>query len=1141
MSTHRNSRPPMSPSRTTNRRRSTNNDPIENRRGSQSNSSSLSNHEKLPHALYPISSFQENEDKLVGNNGNNHCIYEPHYSYEACVDGLTQGTLLVGSLRMNAKNRHEAFGSVTGLTKDVYFDGEFLRNRALDGDIVIIELYDQDAWNDRKPRTNNRLSNASDLSNEDPDHTTTEEVIITNGIKTLSLEKNKNNGSFSSSSSASSSSTVLPSGEFIVDPTITADDTPALSQANAKALAQNLWQPAVPIEFLTAPQNNSSSNSNSISNPRSTTLSSDGTPFTPVCKVTLPSKVPELIVNVVNGIGYQTALASTNTLVQETSKQPVGKVVAILQKNHGRRTVGILSPGSDSHDPSQPIPGNHSSIRLKPTDQRVPYVIIPRTDVPKEYADFFQNPSLYSTTLFAANLTAWPMDSRSPIGHLTQSVGELGDIASETAAALLEQGINDVPFSDDVMQCLQPYEEQCRDVTVDYITVSSSSSSSNTGANTFPKKTIKVWSVPSEEFEQRKDLRSECIFTIDPTTAKDLDDAVHIKLLSGDEEKDPANCIYEIGVHIADVSYFVRPHTALDTEAAKRCTSTYLVTRVIPMLPSLLCEELCSLNPGVDRLAFSIIWKMKGNGELTTDIPWVGRSIIRSVAKLDYNTAQRMIDNEITLDMAKEAASNSSIIPETLWEWNRRPGTVSKSIEQAMDTANSFLSSTVAHKVIPHFSCADVWKDVLRMQNIAKLRRAKRFASGALSLNRAKLNFKLDTDGNPYDTYAYPIRDSNRLVEEYMLLANYFAAQTLVQGVGDRAVLRMHPVLDPALGQKVASIASILGYDLDYSTAGTIHNSLITITKTNPDASKVIEYLVSKQLKPALYFSAGIYAPSTWQHYALAVPYYTHFTSPIRRYADVMVHRLLLEAVDNISKGKLYYTVTTNSSSSSSSSELNDANVTSDDSGKTQLVPLLQSQCELCNDRKKAAKTAQEQCDKVYLTLFVDKLSHDKYDGKGLPMECIVTDVNGSNFFTVVIRGWDVEKRIFVNRCGWKGEFNEETHSLTVKAVNSNDNDDPLKKTRDNKHNNNHQHHHRRQSGDDCNGGGNKNKNDRRQRSNSVSNRSNPANGPPQALMTLLPGQELVIKHLTIFEANIIAIRSPPPIGIEVQLVRIKN
>jgi len=353
-------------------------------------------------------------------------------------------------------------------------------------------------------------------------------------------------------------------------------------------------------------------------------------------------------------------------------------------------------------------------------------------------------------------------------------------------------------------------------------------------------------------------LREHTIFTIDPPTAKDLDDALHVTQLP--------DGTYEIGVHIADVSFFVEEGTALDAEARRRATSVYLVQKVIPMLPSILCEQLCSLNPNVDRLAFSCIWKMNADGTLVDETPWFGRTVIRSCAKMDYPTAQRVIDGIIPTEYSAAAPDEESFraaLPEDVWESGRRP---------------------VGHRA------RDVAKAVWIMNQLARERRVRRLAGGALVLDNPKLTVSLDANGNPIGFGTYTIREANMLVEEYMLLANYFVAEKLISDMGKYSFLRRHPPPDMKGLSDVKSIADVLGIPLDISTANSLQMSLNRVSRRH---SKVMTALLMQPMKPALYVVADSCEPNGWRHYALAIPYYTHFTSPIRRYADLVVHRQL--------------------------------------------------------------------------------------------------------------------------------------------------------------------------------------------------------------------------------------------------------
>jgi protein SSD1 len=231
---------------------------------------------------------------------------------------------------------------------------------------------------------------------------------------------------------------------------------------------------------------------------------------------------------------------------------------------------------------SSDTPKNVRLAWFKPVDTRNPVVAIRLKYAP---ADLIQNEEKYKNLLMVAKITRWPIDSRHPFGCIVRELGHIGNIVAETQAVLEDNGIVEQPFGQKALKSL-------------------------------PKV---PWSIAQSEIDKRRDLRDIRIFTIDPATAKDLDDAVHVSKLAEDE--------FEVGVHIADVSHFVHQHTALDHEAFDRGTSTYLCDRVIPMLPALLCEQLCSLNPEVERLAFSVIWKMDGAGNIKDT--WFGKSVIK--------------------------------------------------------------------------------------------------------------------------------------------------------------------------------------------------------------------------------------------------------------------------------------------------------------------------------------------------------------------------------------------------------------------------------------------------------------------------------------------------------------------------------
>jgi len=412
------------------------------------------------------------------------------------------------------------------------------------------------------------------------------------------------------------------------------------------------------------------------------------------------------------------------------------------------------------------------------------------------------------------------------------------------------------------------------------------------------------WKPTQEMYKGRRDYRKQRIFTIDPTTAKDLDDALHITPLPDGR--------VEIGVHIADVSHFIEENSAVDEEALKRATTVYLVNDVIPMLPRPLCEIACSLNENVERLAFSCVWKMNLDGTLPKkgDI-WYGRTVIKSCSRLDYATAQNIID--------KKVANGEQQVDEKYWPKSRQP--------------------TGGHTI------DEVAADVRLMHKVAMARRALRFENGALALNGIKLAFQLEDDGEtPKLCAPYPLRDSNRLIEEFMLLANYLVAQRLITHAHGRALLRNHsPPLELGMQQVVDVSRESYGFEIDTTNSNTLQSSLSRLSREcdDPLVVQCVTESLMTPMRPAEYIAAGELDAVEWQHFALNIPYYTHFTSPIRRYPDVIVHRLLQATLDdNVDDYPL------------NQNEIN-------------------TQAGHCNDMRMNAKKAQERSDRVFLSLYL--------------------------------------------------------------------------------------------------------------------------------------------------------------------------
>lgn len=329
----------------------------------------------------------------------------------------------------------------------------------------------------------------------------------------------------------------------------------------------------------------------------------------------------------------------------------------------------------------------------------------------------------------------------------------------------------------------------------------------------------------SEEIKKRKDCRDIRTFTIDPVDAKDFDDAISIRTLS--------NGIYEIGVHIADVSYYVHPETELDEEAYKRATSVYLPDRVNPMLPERISNELCSLRPHEDKFTFSAIFQMSAKGEIKQY--WLGRTVIHSDHRFTYEDVQEIIET-------KEGK----------------------------------------------FS-----EDILLLNDFAQKMRKKRFSKGAINFSSQEVRFKLDEKGKPVGIVVKESKEAHQLIEEFMLLANRTVAENISKiQINKKAIPFPYRVHDQPDAERLApfmEFAKKYGHKFDLSSPESIassFNQMLADAKGKPE-QHVLEQLGIRTMAKAVYTTENI------GHYGLAFEFYCHFTSPIRRYPDVLVHRVL--------------------------------------------------------------------------------------------------------------------------------------------------------------------------------------------------------------------------------------------------------
>jgi len=364
--------------------------------------------------------------------------------------------------------------------------------------------------------------------------------------------------------------------------------------------------------------------------------------------------------------------------------------------------------------------------------------------------------------------------------------------------------------------------------------------------------------IKQKDIDSRRDMRDTPTFTIDPATAKDFDDALSFKTLEDGN--------FEVGIHIADVSHYLEKDSVLDKEAYSRATSIYLVDRVVPMLPEVLSNDACSLNPNEDKLTFSAVFTLDKNARLIDQ--WFGRTVIHSDFRFAYEEAQYIIETE--------------------------DSTVDKSVSLTQKT----------------YQVKDELKNaILQLDNLAKKMRAKRFKNGAISFDKLEVNFHLNDENEPEGVYFKTSRDANKLIEEFMLLANKKVSEFVGKQSKNKApkktfVYRCHDEPSEDRLQALSNIIGQFGYQLNFKSQKSLSQSINRLLKdvVGKSEQNLVDTLAIRSMSKAYYSTENI------GHYGLAFPYYSHFTSPIRRYPDVIAHRLLQHYLDgNPSENAVLY------------------------------------------------------------------------------------------------------------------------------------------------------------------------------------------------------------------------------------------
>ncbi len=438
-------------------------------------------------------------------------------------------------------------------------------------------------------------------------------------------------------------------------------------------------------------------------------------------------------------------------------------------------------------------------------------------DNPKMYADIFipiqKIKGAEHGDKVLAEIIRWPDNSKNPFGKITTVLGKPGEHNTEIHSILLEYGL---PYTFPV-----EVEKNADELSIE---------------------------ITKDEISKRRDMRTTTTFTIDPKDAKDFDDALSFKKL--------ANGNYEIGIHIADVSHYLQPNTMLDDEAYSRATSVYLVDRVVPMLPEVLSNGVCSLRPNEEKLTFSAVFEMNDKVQIVNQ--WFGRTVTYSDQRFAYEEAQYIIETK-----------ESSI-----------PSDISL-------TGDSY---KVDQKIV---------EATIKLDDLAKKLRKNRLQQGAITFDRVEVKFNLDENYIPTGVYFKESKDANKLIEEFMLLANRKVAEYIGKNkdgtpTKNTFIYRIH---DEPNTEKLAGLQQIIskfGYKINTQTRETTSESLNKLLKDvhGKGEANMIETLTIRSMSKAIYTTDNI------GHYGLAFDYYSHFTSPIRRYPDVMTHRLLQHYLD---------------------------------------------------------------------------------------------------------------------------------------------------------------------------------------------------------------------------------------------------
>ncbi|KAG4382809.1 hypothetical protein AAZX31_14G152500 [Glycine max] len=864
--------------------------------------------------------------------------FSPHWSVEAVEKALEKGDIFKALLHVNAHNRLEAYCKIDGMSTDVFIGGIPAQNRAVQGDIVAVKFDPLPLWTKMKG-PNGSCNNTATL--EGCNLLTEDKEVggnICNGKAKVGAEyESAHCRSYPGQNKEDADQNSSYRSYPLPEKTMVYDDITSQGSTNHLDLHGMASHDSINGHHCAAPD---SIKNNSCS-------------------------------------GQSNALEKMCLLVNSfPSKRPTGRVVAIMERSPRRegivghinvkQWVSFRDTGKKDLKKNKNLISEHEYIQLTPTDPKFPNMMLLVRKLPNCIKKRMKSGDVtIEMDLVAAQIDDWVEESPFPEAHILRVFGRGGEVQTQLDAILFQNAICLSEFLPEALSCLP----------------------------------CVPWEVPLKEIQSRIDLRNLCIFTIDPSTATDLDDALSIEELP--------NGNYRVGVHIADVSYFVLPDTPLDSEAQFRSTSVYMLQRKLPMLPALLSENIGSLSPGGDRLAVSMLLDINLAGDVVDR--WIGRTVIHSCCKLSYEHAQDIID-------------------------------------KAFDFEGSNFSEDGYPRVYGHFEWPDVIKSLKSLYEISNVLKQKRFTDGALRLENPKVVILFDENGVPYDSMLSERKESNFLVEEYMLLANRIAAEVICRAYPDGALLRRHPEPNMRKLREFMAFCQKHGLELNTSSSGQFHWSLEQIReklKGDPVLYNILISFATRPMQLASYFCSGDLKDSEneWGHYALAVPFYTHFTSPLRRYPDIIVHRTLLatieaeelymkhqKALQGYKEVKVQKRCFTDISFDKIAAESMEGREALSAAAVKHSVPCAETLADIaayCNERKLASRNVKDACDKLYIWFLLKKKEVLLSEARILGL--------GPRFMSIYIQKLAIERRIYYDEVeGLTVEWLETTSTLVL-------------------------------------------------------------------------------------------------------------